>query len=76
MHIESRWWLTNRQMREYSQSNPGRESGETSYARVYVIFRVYNLGQESIGVKILVDPWGMRQKLVFEAENYSVKPSM
>lgn len=41
-----------------------------------MIFRVFNLGSNSIGVKLLVDPEGMRQRgeLVFTAETWSVIP--
>ncbi|KAH6866261.1 hypothetical protein B0T10DRAFT_573711, partial [Thelonectria olida] len=62
---------------QYRKSNRSRESSGTNFARVYIIFRVYNLGQASVGVKILVDPEGMRKRgeLVFEAENVSVKPA-
>jgi hypothetical protein len=45
--------------------------------RIYVIFRVYNIGQDSVGLKVLVDPEGMRsrQELAFTPEKWSVVPS-
>jgi hypothetical protein len=42
------------------------------------MFRVFNLGQDSAGLKVLVDPEGMRlrQELAFTAEKWSVVPSI
>jgi hypothetical protein len=41
---------------------------------MYVIFRVFNLGNDSIGLKVLVDPGTLRQpgELAFTAETWSV----
>ena len=48
---------------------PGQTSPE-----IYVIFRVFNLGKQDIGMRILVDPKGLdgRGELEFEAETYTV----
>ena len=44
------------------------------FDQVYVIFRVYNLGLDSVGVRVFVDPENMRERgeLSFTAENWSV----
>lgn len=42
--------------------------GQTS-DRVYLIFRVYNLGRESLGLKIYVDPEAHRGRTLAFAEN-------
>lgn len=44
---------------------------------VYVIFRVYNLGQQGMRVKVYVDPEVMRVRgeLLFTAEGWSVVPA-
>jgi hypothetical protein len=44
---------------------------------IYVIFRVYNLGQESMGLKIYMDPGTLRRNgsLDFTAEQWSVEPA-
>ncbi|QSS52986.1 hypothetical protein I7I53_00094 [Histoplasma capsulatum var. duboisii H88] len=43
---------------------------------IYMIFRVYHLDKESIGVQIYLDPESLRQegRLIFTAESYSVVP--
>jgi len=46
-------------------------SGCTS--AIYVIFRVYNLGQDNMGLKIYLDPETSRQ-LEFTAQTWSVVP--
>jgi hypothetical protein len=50
--------------------------GETA-AEVYIILRVYNLGQEDVGLHIYLDPETRRRKkeLKFTAESYSVEPT-
>lgn len=51
---------------------PGQEPKE-----IYIILRVFNLGLDSMGMKIYVDPAGGRSfpaELVFEAESYTVTP--
>jgi len=44
---------------------------------VYIIIRVYNLGQANMGVRLYVDPEGLRQRgeLNFTAESYTVAPT-
>lgn len=44
---------------------------------VYVIFRVYNLGQQGMRMKVYVDPEMMRvrEELLFTAEGWSVVPA-
>jgi hypothetical protein len=57
-------------MQKYTRSNDeGRRTDS-----VYVIFRVFNLGNDSIGLKVLVDPESIRQRgeLAFTAEAWSV----
>lgn len=51
-------------------SSPGNE--------IYVVFRVYNLGKNGMGVKLYVDPESLRQsnELVFTPESYSVRPGL
>jgi hypothetical protein len=46
--------------------------------QVYVIFRVFNLGRDDIGVRVLVDPEAMRQEnqLLFTSETWSVRPRL
>jgi Ino eighty subunit 1 len=53
-------------------NNNNAESRQT--AGLYVIFRVFNLGIDSVGLKVLVDPESMRQRgeLAFTAETWSV----
>lgn len=53
------------------QSN-NMESRQTN--GLYVIFRVFDIGKDSMGLKILVDPESMRQReeLAFTAETWSV----
>jgi hypothetical protein len=41
--------------------------------KVYVIFRVFNLLREDIGMRIFVDPWSLKHSaLKFVAENWKV----
>lgn len=47
-------------------------SGSTSV--IYVIFRVYNLGQDDIGLKIYFDP-GTSGQLEFRAQTWSIIPA-
>lgn len=44
---------------------------------IYVIFRVYNLGQDNMGLKIYLDPEALRvsDALKFTAESWSVVPA-
>lgn len=43
---------------------------------LYIIFRVYNLGQDSMGLQIYLDPERLRRrgKLEFTGERWSVTP--
>jgi hypothetical protein len=43
---------------------------------IYVIFRVYHLGQQNMGLKIYVDPESLRSsgQLDFTAKTWSVVP--
>ena len=47
-----------------------------SPTQIYVICRVFNLGEEDMGMRIYVDPWNMKQneELKFTETNYSVVP--
>ena len=44
---------------------------------VYALFRVFNLGRSSMGLKIYVDPAEQRRlgKLSFTSDNYAVTPT-
>jgi len=64
-------------MQQYTNSNAQITNGDAENRRkknVYIIFRVFNLGSDSIGLKLLVDPESMRQReeLAFTAETWSV----
>lgn len=58
-------------MQDASQAPTGQEQ---QLDQVYVIFRVYNIGLDSVGVRVLIDPESMRRRgeLSFTAENWSV----
>ena len=45
---------------------------------IYVILRVYNLGQEDVGMRIYIDPATMERngELDFQAETYTVVPAV
>lgn len=66
-----RMGLTCVQMRDFSYDQT------RNINRVYMIFRVFNLGQDTVGLKVLVDPEGLRlrRELAFTAEKWSVVPS-
>ncbi|KAF7182145.1 hypothetical protein CNMCM7691_001533 [Aspergillus felis] len=51
---------------------------ELEEPEIYVIFRVYYMGKESMGLKIYIDPESLRQEqsLIFSPESYSVYPSL
>jgi hypothetical protein len=53
-------------MQAYSQSGAGQADNTDN---IYVILRVFNLGKDSVSLKALVDPEGMRGRgeLGFEA---------
>ncbi len=45
--------------------------------KIYIIFRVYNLGRESLNLKLYVDPWAHRRQgnqgaLVFAEHTWTV----
>ncbi|KAF7179749.1 hypothetical protein CNMCM7691_008799 [Aspergillus felis] len=52
------------------------DTDSDNQASVYVIFRVYNLGRDSVGMKVYVNPGLMevRGELVFVTETWSVVP--
>lgn len=56
-------------MQDKSNTAGGRRT-----ENLYVIFRVFNLGSDSVGLKVLVDPESMRQRgeLVFTTETWAV----
>ncbi|KUL86125.1 hypothetical protein ZTR_07715 [Talaromyces verruculosus] len=60
-------------MQTYSNGDSGYE--QLNY--IYVIFRVFNVGKESIDMKVYVDPEVMRTRneLKFKAETWSVVPA-
>ncbi|RDH24776.1 hypothetical protein M747DRAFT_252824 [Aspergillus niger ATCC 13496] len=62
-----------RRMQEMSNGETQSDNMDT----IYVIFRVYNLGQRGMRVKIYVDPEMMRlrEELLFTAEGWSVVPA-
>ncbi|KAH1631885.1 hypothetical protein KXV25_001395 [Aspergillus fumigatus] len=51
---------------------------ELEEPEIYVVFRVYYLGKENMGLKVYVDPERLRQeeRLIFSPESYSVYPSL
>lgn len=50
--------------------------GDQNQTAVYALFRVYNLGRSSMGLKIYIDPAEQRRtgKLAFTSEKYAVVP--
>jgi hypothetical protein len=52
--------------------------GNENQSEVYAIFRVSNLGNDEMGVRIYVDPETKRKthKLTFAVEKYSVIPAL
>jgi hypothetical protein len=50
---------------------------DESSDEIYIIFRVYQLNKETMGVRIYIDPESLRQqgRLVFTADSYNVVPS-
>lgn len=51
--------------------------GKQNQAAVYALFRVYNLGRSSMGLKIYMDPAEQRRagKLAFTWAKYAVVPT-
>lgn len=58
------------------QNTSHGESGSEDLDSIYVILRVFNVGQDSAGMKVYVDPDFMRERreLSFTAETWSVVP--
>ncbi len=56
------------------QMQENTNDGNGNRASVYMIFRVFNLEAENIGLKVLVDPESMRTRdqLSFTVESWSV----
>ena len=50
----------------------------TPATEVYVIMRVYNLGQRNMGIQYYFDPWAWKQRdeLIIEAESYTVTEAL
>ncbi|KNG81405.1 hypothetical protein ANOM_010513, partial [Aspergillus nomiae NRRL 13137] len=61
---------------ERMQSFSGGASGSGGSENIYIIFRVFNIGTNSVAMKVYVDPERMRtnQHLLFTAENWSIVP--
>lgn len=53
------------------------ETGQAE-PEIYMIFRVYYLGSEGMGLKVYVNPESLRQegRLIFSPESYSVYPGV
>ncbi len=51
---------------------------ETPATEVYVILRVYNLGQRNMTIQYYVDPmsWKNNRDLIIEAESYTVTEAL
>ncbi len=59
------------------QENFNGTNGRENQMSIYVIFRVYNLGQRTMGLKLYMNPEAMRieKTLVFQEESgWSVRP--
>lgn len=52
-------------------------SAGNAKGNIYVIFRVYYLGQDSMGLEIYVDPEALRikEQLKFQSEGWTVVPA-
>lgn len=50
--------------------------GDAESPSIYIVFRVFGLGGERIGLKLYVDPEALRRKraLDFNADKYEVTP--
>ncbi len=53
-------------------------TSETAATEIYIILRVFNLGQDSIGMRLYVDPMTMKREgqLLFEPSSYIVTPGV
>ncbi|KAG7284334.1 hypothetical protein NEMBOFW57_010706 [Staphylotrichum longicolle] len=62
---------------QYQRMHDNSHHDNSSCDTVYVIFRVFKLGTDDTGVRILVDPESMRlrNELSFTAESWSVVPA-
>jgi hypothetical protein len=60
------------------QTMSNGESGREHPDCIYVVFRIFNLGQEFIDMRVYVDPDVMRarRELSFTAESWSVAPGI
>ena len=58
------------------QEKSNGESGLDHPDCIYVVFRVFNLGQEPIGMRLYVDPDVIRarRELLFTAESWTIVP--
>ncbi|PWY95999.1 hypothetical protein BO94DRAFT_601049 [Aspergillus sclerotioniger CBS 115572] len=70
------FYMSKHEYRRMQEMSNGKSQSENADV-VYVIFRVYDLGQRSMNVKVYVDPEvrRVREELVFTAESWSVVPS-
>ncbi|KAB8229009.1 uncharacterized protein BDW43DRAFT_289566 [Aspergillus alliaceus] len=61
---------------ERMQSSSEDASGTGGSERIYIIFRVFNIGTNSVAMKVFVDPESMRRSrhLLFTAETWSIVP--
>ena len=59
------------------QQSTNGPSGDQNQHVIYIIFRVYNLGRQSMGLKLYVDPEEHRRqgKLSFTTDKWTVVPS-
>lgn len=59
------------------ESTTNGPQGNENLGAVYTLFRVFDLGKSSMGLKIYVDPAEQRRlgKLAFTSEKYSVTPT-
>ena len=58
------------------QKTTNGPSGNDKQDEIYTIFRVFNLGKESTGLRIYIDPEEQRRvgKLKFTTKKYAVVP--
>jgi len=57
-------------------ANSNGADGDENHDSVYALFRVFNLGKESMGLRIFIDPEQQRRQdvLKFAADKYTVSP--
>ncbi|XRM42034.1 hypothetical protein ABZX51_005272 [Aspergillus tubingensis] len=70
------FFMSKHQYRRMQEMSNG-ETQSDNMDMVYVIFRVYNLGQQGMRMKVYVDPEmrRVREELLFTAEGWSVVPA-